>query len=265
MESFAILWADAPQNKRWPHLHGRTCYTHLYIYTSLSRIWPAPSQLFDPDITYQNIYLHSHASSRHLIVCPGSSPGLLSGNLGGSSVGGLSARQAPAVVVAVCRRGFESCLYPHDSTYLLYMHTTTSIIRQKQLYYIYICINIHTGRWEMCVLLGVGSKIRAQKIWTGKKWIWHTGSFPNIGDGKVQLIGLVHGDKRSDCCFQKAWFCVWFWRSPLNGRFNEESPEMGEQNDLVWKLLWTNADVKSVIECYICMYIYIYIYLFKYN
>ena len=59
--------------------------------------------------------------------CPGSSPGLLSGNLGGSSVGGLSARQAPGVVVAVCRRGFESCLYPHDSTYLLYMHTTTYI------------------------------------------------------------------------------------------------------------------------------------------
>ena len=145
----------------WTHL----LYTLIYIYTSLSRIWPAPSQLFDPDITYQNIYLHSHASSRHLIVCPGSSPGLLSGNLGGSSVGGLSARQAPAVVVAVCRRGFESCLYPHDSTYLLYMHTTTYIYNQtKTCINYYICIDLHTGRWEMCVLWGLGSKIRPQKF-----------------------------------------------------------------------------------------------------
>lgn len=40
-------------------------------------------------------------------------------------------------------------------------------------------------------------------------------------------------------------------------------PEMGEQYHFVWKLLWvqTNADVKSVIECYICMYIYMYIFL----
>ena len=156
MESFAILWSAAPQNKRWPHLHGRTCYTHLYIYiyTSLSRIWPAPSQLFDPDITYQNIYLHSHASSRHLIVCPGSSPGLLSGNLGGSSVGGLSARQAPAVVVAVCRRGFESCLYPHDSTYLLYMHTTTYIYNQTKTCINYFFVLIYIQGDERCVFCG---------------------------------------------------------------------------------------------------------------
>ena len=227
----------------WTHLLYTLLYiyTYIYIHIQISRIWPAQSQVFDPDVAYQNIYLHSHASSRHLhppkmgIVSPGSSPGLLSGNLGGSSVGGLSARQAPGVVVAVCRRGFESCLYPHDSTHIFivyaYNYVHLFLIRQKHVQIIYVLVNRQGD--ERCVGLLGGSKIRAQKNWTGKQRIWHTGSFPSIGDGKVQLIRLVHGDKRSDCCFQKTWFCVWFWRSPLNGRFKEESPEMGEQRSCV--------------------------------